>query len=536
MITGNEIWGPSATREMGMRTIHGIEMFTFLDMPENLYEMLARTADKYPEKCGIYDNWGHSETYASLKRRVDQMAAWLEGEAGVKKGSHVGMLLHNSREFCVTFYALAKMGAVSIPFPTKYREPELRALVEKADLDVLIYHEQFEEWVQGFPLEHVRCFRSQDEENGFGFRHLLTDEWIGREYTPSRGKLEDPIIIMFTSGTTSQSKGVVLRNYNAVHAIMTYCRVLDIKPRDKTIIPVPIYHITGLIALLGLFIYAGGSLYLYRRYDARRILECIRKEEITFMHGSPTVYGKMMDFKEEYPELPSLKVIACGSSYMPVEKMKEFHRWLPDTKFQVIYGMTETSSPALIFPGDSSVSEYAGAAGWPVPGIQFKFLDDKGKELGPGQVGEVWVRGSMVLEQYYKMETGLITSDHWLNTGDMGYYNEKYYVYIVDRKKDMINRGGEKIWCTDIEDEIQRIPGVKEVAVAGIPDAIYGEVAAAVVVAHPGTRLSREQIQDELKDRVARYKIPQKILFVDEIPKTPGLKVDKKHIRTMFGG
>ena len=207
MITGNEIWGPSATREMGMRTIHGIEMFTFLDMPENLYEMLARTADKYPEKCGIYDNWGHSETYASLKRRVDQMAAWLEGEAGVKKGSHVGMLLHNSREFCVTFYALAKMGAVSIPFPTKYREPELRALVEKADLDVLIYHEQFEEWVQGFPLEHVRCFRSQDEENGFGFRHLLTDEWIGREYTPSRGKLEDPIIIMFTSGTTSQSKG-----------------------------------------------------------------------------------------------------------------------------------------------------------------------------------------------------------------------------------------------------------------------------------------------------------------------------------------
>lgn len=134
MITGNKIWGPSATRKMGMRTIHGIEMFTFLDMPENLYEMLARTADKYPEKCGIYDNWGHSETYASLKRRVDQMAAWLEGEAGVKKGSHVGMLLHNSREFCVTFYALAKMGAVSIPFPTKYREPELRALVGKCRL------------------------------------------------------------------------------------------------------------------------------------------------------------------------------------------------------------------------------------------------------------------------------------------------------------------------------------------------------------------------------------------------------------------
>ena len=121
-----------------------------------------------------------------------------------------------------------------------------------------------------------------------------------------------------------------------------------------------------------------------------------------------------------------------------------------------------------------------------MPGIQFKFLDDKGKELGPGQVGEIgtWEYGAGTVLQDGNR---LITSDHWLNTGDMGYYNEKYYVYIVDRKKDMINRGGEKIWCTDIEDEIQRIPGVKEVAVAGIPDAIYGEVAAAVVVAHPGT-------------------------------------------------
>lgn len=531
MIRGQDLWNDTLLQEMEYREFHGYQVFTYRNMDQSFYHVLKNTAVKYENKIAFCDNWERSYTYGEFLILVDDMAAWLAANYGIKKGDHVGLLLHNSIEFCVAFYAAVKLGAVAVPFPSKYREPEIGALIGKADLNLLVYHEQFEAWVRHYPLDGTGLVRSEDEEHGYGFRHL---DMGGLPQIEPAGLLDDPVIIMFTSGTTSQSKGVVLHNYNTVHAVMVYQRLLGISPEDRTMIPVPIYHITGLVALLGLFVYTGGMIYLYRRYDAERILECIRANHITFMHGSPTVFGKLLDFKEEYPNLPSLRILACGSSYMPVEKMKEFHKWLPNLTFQIIYGMTETSSPALIFPYDAPTSIYAGAAGKPVPGMEFKFLGEKGEELGVGEIGEIWIRGSVVMEYYYNLKTDLISEDHWLNTGDMGYYNEDGYVYIVDRKKDMINRGGEKIWCTDVEEEIHRIPGIKDVSVVGIPDEVYGESAAAAVVPEAGGSTTGEYIRENLEQRVARYKIPVKFIFLKEIPKTPGMKTDKRRIRELF--
>lgn len=531
MIRGQDLWNDTLLQEMEYREFHGYQVFTYKNMDQSFYHMLKNTAAKYENKIAFCDNWERSYTYGEFLVLVDGMAAWLTANCGIKKGDHVGLLLHNSIEFCAAFYAAARLGAVAVPFPSKYREPEIGALIGKADLNLLIYHEQFEEWVRHYPLDGIGLVRSEDEEHGYGFRHL---DMGGLSQGEPAGRLNDPVIIMFTSGTTSQSKGVVLHNYNTVHAVMVYQRLLGIDPEDKTIIPVPIYHITGLVALLGLFVYTGGTVYLYRRYDAERILKCVKTNRITFMHGSPTVFGKLLDFKEEYKKLPSLRILACGSSYMPVEKMKEFHKWLPNLTFQIIYGMTETSSPALIFPYDAPTSIYAGAAGKPIPGMEFKFLGEDGRELGVNEVGEIWIRGSVVMEYYYNLKTDLISGDHWLNTGDMGYYNEDGYVYIVDRKKDMINRGGEKIWCTDVEEEIHRIPGVKDAAVVGIPDEVYGESAAAAVVLEPGVSMTGGEIRTNLEKRIARYKIPVEIIFLEEIPKTPGMKTDKRLIREMF--
>lgn len=339
---------------------------------------------------------------------------------------------------------------------------------------------------------------------------------------------------MFTSGTTSVSKGVVMKNYNVIHATMVYHRLCEITPEDKTIIPVPIYHVTGLIALLGLFVYSSGTVYLYRRYEAHRILECIEKNKITFMHGSPTVFGLLMDLKEEYPALPSLRMMLCGSSYMPVEKLKQLHKWLPTTEIRTVFGMTETASPGTLFPTDTALSIYPSSSGRPVPGLELKILDDDGHEVETGTVGTVYIRGANVVEYYYKMESPLFTEDGWLDTGDMGYQNEDAFVFFVDRKKDMVNRGGEKIWCTDVEDELIAFKGVKDAAVVGIPNEKYGEVAAAVVVLEKGAQLTEEQIKEEMLKEMARFKVPERILFLDAIPKTPGLKTDKKYIRTLF--
>ena len=276
------------------------------------------------------------------------------------------------------------------------------------------------------------------------------------------------------------------------------------------------------------------TVYLYRRYEAHRILECIEKNKITFMHGSPTVFGLLMDLKEEYPALPSLRMMLCGSSYMPVEKLKQLHKWLPTTEIRTVFGMTETASPGTLFPTDTALSIYPSSSGRPVPGLELKILEDDGHEVETGTVGTVYIRGANVVEYYYKMESPLFTEDGWLDTGDMGYQNEDAFVFFVDRKKDMVNRGGEKIWCTDVEDELIAFKGVKDAAVVGIPNEKYGEVAAAVVVLEKGAQLTEEQIKEEMLKEMARFKVPERILFLDAIPKTPGLKTDKKYIRTLF--
>lgn len=531
MIRGNTFWDTLTMNGMENKSYNEINVYSYGNIPPSLYHALQETAAKFPDKIAFYDNWERSYKYETFLHMVDSLAAYLKKTFKVTKGTHVGILLHNSIEFCASFFAIVKLGAIAIPFPTKYREPEIEQLIHKADLSVLLYSETFEQWILNYKLAGLGLLKSENEEIGYGFRHL---SFKGLHFDEGAGCLEDEVIIMFTSGTTSQSKGVVLCNYNVMNAVAIYNRILGISREDKTIIPVPIYHITGLVALLGLFVYTGGTVYLYRHYDAKRILTCIRDNEITFMHGSPTVFGLMLEYKKQFPSLPSLRILACGGSYMPKEKMKEIHKWIPNTRFQIVYGMTETSSPALIFPGDAPTSIYAGAAGKPIPGIEFKFLDEQKQELGCNKVGEIWIRGNVVTKGYYKMDTELIDKDHWLNTGDMGYYNEDGYIFIVDRKKDMINRGGEKIWCTDIEEELLRISGIKDAAIVGIHDDVYGETAAAVIVAKQGIELTVDEIYKALEKRVAKYKIPTKILFLTEVPKTAGMKVNKKLIKTMF--
>lgn len=531
MLNGNNLWHFGIINDMGWEVIHNHEVFTYKNKPNNLYETLLNSANKYPDRVALCDNWGHKDTYSSFLNKVTLFAQYLQSK-NVRKRHHVGLLLHNSREFAVAFYACAKIGAVSFPFPTKYRMPEIEALINQSDLDYLITTNSFEEEIINMNLG-IPIIVSQDEEKSFGYDYLLKGIRLTQNDFHSSAELSDEIIVMFTSGTTSQSKGVVLRNYNVIHAIITYQRILDIRESDKTIIPIPIYHITGLVALLGLFVFVGGTIYLYQRYDAKQILDCIEQEKITFMHGSPTVFSKLLEFKTQYA-CRSLRKLGCGSSYTPVNKLNEFHEWLPFCQFQVIYGMTETSSPALICPYDSPTSIYATAAGIPIPGVQFKICSDDGKELKENEIGELFIKGACVAENYYKLPDSEYFADGWLSTGDMAYFNNSNYIFIVDRKKDMINRGGEKIWCIDLEEELNKLEEIQESSVVGIADPIYGEVAVAVAVLNEGYVLDFESIKSRLKKKLATFKIPTQIKVVTEIPKTAGLKIDKRSIRKLF--
>lgn len=498
----------------------------YKEMPYSMYKSLLKTAQKAPEKICIIDDDGTACTYHQFLKLVDDFSKVLYHIYHVAKGAHVGVLLYNSIEFCASIYALNKLCAVAVPLSTKYRKPEILSLVGKADLNGIIYHKDFFEWFS----EDDEMFHIKMGTDGL---KTLPSGALFPEVPDLASSLEDRAILMFTSGTTSQSKGVLMANYNIMHAIAVYKEEFGITERDKTVLPVPAYHVTGLIAVMGLFIHAGGSIRLHKFFNAQRVLMEIKKYKLTFLHASPTVFSMLLEQKNDFTDLPSLRIFACGSGNMPKQKILEVKEWIPQLEFRTVYGLTETTSPATIFPEDAATSRHIGSSGKPVAGMEFQILDEDGKILEPLETGTVFVKGTTVTVGYYKLENDLL-KDGWLNTGDIGYFDEDGYLYLVDRKKDMINRGGEKICSFDVENVLYNMPGIKEAAVVAIPDERYGEVPAAMIVADAEEELNAEKLRVYMGERMAKYKIPVKFIFCHCLPMTPNMKIDKKKIREIL--
>ncbi|MDD3137934.1 MAG: class I adenylate-forming enzyme family protein [Lachnospiraceae bacterium] len=532
MINGNDLWPEKYTSDMiTLNYTKQYAVTTYPNLPHNLYEALVASSKKHPKKIAIIDDYNREYSYSKLLKMVDHFSSYLYYISNIQFGNHVGVMLYNSIEFCISFLAINKLGAIAVPLPSKFKENEVLSLVEKSNLQHIICDENFYNWFVPLETKEIRIIKSTNGQNGYGFSHLSASYLSP---SASIGNPSDPAIIMFTSGTTSQSKGALIKNYNIMHAIVSYQRILNITSQDISIIPIPIYHITGLVALLGLFLYSGATLYLHKFFDAKRVLTYVKEKGITFIHASPTVFSLLLQESSNFPKLPKLTQFACGSSNMPVEILKKVHQWLPHLSFHTVYGLTETTSPATIFPGNACTSNYIGSSGLPIPGTQFQILDDDGNDVPNGCVGEIAIKGTIVLTQYYHSVTDSLSEDGWLKTGDLGYFNSDNYLFIVDRKKDMINRGGEKIWSFDVENELYKIPDIVEAAVVGIPDDIYGEAVGAVVKVLSGSTLTITDIQLCLKNRIAKYKIPTQLLILEEIPLTTNSKIDKSKIKLLF--
>lgn len=528
MYKGNELWKKYIPDEIVSKRLPSGKMIeTFPGLPENLYEAVAGNAKKYPEKLAVEDNLGNRFTYEELKDAADRFASVLKYRFGVRKLDHVGIMLYSSVEFCVVFLALVKLGAVAVMLPTKFRKKEIRELTEKADLQIVICDTDYQSY---FEKTKISMLTFHSSAAGFGLGGLLEGEWP--QITGS-GSCEDISVMMFTSGTTSLSKGVLLANYSFMHAAAVYQRIFGITRQDSTVIPVPIYMITGLSALFGVMLLAGGTIYLQQFFHAKEVLQCVRDKKVTFMHAAPTVYTLLLEQCTEFAELPNLRLLACGGGRVSRKLIQRMYDWLPDCEFRTVYGMTETSSPATILPENAMDSPQTESNGIPVPGMLMKVVDDAGRECAPGQKGEILMKGMNLLCSYYNLETSLYRNG-WLHTGDVGYFTEEGYCYVVGRMKDMINRGGEKIIASDVEKEILRMEGIEETAVIGIADEVYGEVPAAVVKQDTRKKWNEEGVRQYLRKRMAGYKVPVKIRFVEKIPLTPNGKYDRKNMTDLF--
>lgn len=532
---GKDIWSADITKDMVKESPSEskTDTWTYPDLPKNMYQSFRKSADRLPDKTAVIDDLGRSYSYKELGENVHDFSSWLYIEFGVRRGKHVALMLYNSVEFCAAFLSLNRIGAVVIPLPTKFRRDEVCSLLDKSDVDMIITDAGFRDYFLTYRAKGIPVCEVPDGAGGYALGRYTAEETKEVLEEEKAAEASDMALLMFTSGTTSRSKGVTIRNYNIMHAVVSYQRTLGISEKDRAIIPVPIYLITGLVAVFGLLMHVGGTVYLNKFFDGKRVLEDIQKYDITFLHASPTVFTMLLKEKDEFTELPSLRMFACGSSNMPPGKIRMLHEWLPGCEFRTIYGLTETTSPGTVFPVDANKSLYIGSSGIPIPGLEFKITDENGRELEADMRGAVLVRGTNITEAYYKMETGAV-QEGWLDTGDIGYFNKEGYLYIVDRKKDMINRGGEKICSFDVENELSNMEGIEDAAVVGISDEVYGEVPVAVIKLKSGISMAEEEIRAQLKKRMASYKVPKKIKLVDKIPVTANLKIDKKKIRELF--
>ena len=531
MLNGNQYWDKKIVSQMVLCNYKGRSVYTYADARQNLYSDLYMSAQRAPDKPAIVTEDGTVTTYGEFLKYVQRFSQYLHYEKKVKKGDLVASLLFNTLEFCVAFYAVAKLGGVFIPISTKCKIDEWNSMLKRLPIRLVL--------LEHLIKEHAECIAEQNPGLDIVISHQkggFAPLYEGREYPEDpyfETCWEDDVIIMFTSGTTAKSKAVVLSNFNVANSVMTYEKILGITPEDKTIIATPIYHVTGLIALLGLFVHCGGTIYLQSSFKPERVLECAVKNDVTLIHASPTVFIMLLEKRKEFPGVPSLKTFACGSANIPPEVISELGAWLPNISFRTIYGLTESSSPATIFPTDAAKSEKIGSSGWPIPGMCAKIVDEKGQELPPGEAGELLLLGSVILDRYYNSNDAL-SPDGWFNTGDIAKYDKDGYIYIVDRKKDMINRGGEKIWSNEVENTIARMPGIAEVAVFGIPHRKYGEIPMAIVREKAKGSVDPQKVREYVLQNIAKFKAPEHVVLVDEIPKTDNGKIDKKRLRLMY--
>lgn len=533
MYKGEDLWKKPEIQVVKKTLSNGKVITTYPDLPKNIYSSFRATAERHMEKVAVVDDEGRQYSYKKMMEMTDDFSSWLIHEFGVTRRKHVALMLYNSIEFCTTFLSLNRIGAVVVPLPTKFKMEEVHALVEKSDVEFIICDEKFEDYFEKYQQNLNICIVPDGKEK-YGLETFTsTKDLSAIEEIEEKATDVDLALMLFTSGTTSMSKGVTIRNYNIMHAVESYHKVLGITEEDKAIIPVPIYLVTGLVAVFGLMIHIGGTVCLNRFFDAKRVLEDINKYGITFFHASPTVFTLILKERKHYPELPMLRMFACGSCNMPPEKIKMLHEWLPKSEFRTIYGLTETTSPGTVFPTDASSSPYIGSSGIPIPGSAYKIVDEEGNEVKDGEQGEILVKGSNITENYYKSKR-VALEDEWLHTGDIGWFNTEGYLYIADRKKDMINRGGEKICSYDVENKLLEMNGVEDAAVVGIPDELYGEVPAALIKLKKGTVIEEAEIKAFLKSQMASYKVPQKILFTENIPLTENMKINKRKVRKMF--
>lgn len=500
----------------------------------NIGEWVTKWASLQPEKPAIIYE-GRVITYKDINERINKTAQMLQ-TLSVGKGDRVGVLMYNTYQLVEIFFALAKLGAIFVPLNTRLVSAELEYIIKDSGLKVLIFGDAFtsvlEPLIDTLPIEKEKyiCLGRQPAW-ATNYENEMAKDWSPDEPTANESTGgEDPVIIMYTSGTTGSPKGAVLSHrktfFNALNANIYY----GLTPYDIMLAPRPMFHSGGLLVELCPMFYKGATLIMQGRFKPVEYLTNIEKYKVTILEVAATVLRFILEEGDiEKYDLSSLRSVITGGERVPPTLLEDYAR--KGITVSQIYGQTETST--LTWLAKEDAVRKLGSVGKPVFHGDVRIVDKKGNQVKPGDVGEIVVSGYITMNGYWgkpELTDGTIVNG-WLHTGDLARVDEEGFFYIVDREKDMYISGGENVYPAEIEKAFLQNTKVLNVGVTGIPDQKWGEVGLAAIVLRDGENMTEEEALAFCESRIAKYKIPRVVRFVKQLPMNAAEKVMRRKLR-----
>lgn len=492
-----------------------------------LGDIVSKTANQKKEKvAAVLDN--KQIKFGELEKESNQLAHGLIS-LGINPSDMVSIMLPNSIEFLITYLGVIKSGATMVPLNISFKAPAVEYILNNSEAKIIITSKTFLPLIKKCNLKSIKNIILVDGEAAVDY--LLLSEFAEEKTTLPKLKNIDQeftAACLYTSGTTGQPKGAMLSHHNLIFDTQKTIEHLQIDDSDRYLCVLPMFHAFAETVCMLLPMFLGAEIVIIDRFLPEKVLKTIQEKNVTFFAGVPTMYSALLNVKNKNNyDLSHLNLCISGGAAMPQQTMEDFEKTF-NVKILEGNGPTETSPVAYINPVDGE--RKSGSVGLPIPETRVKIIDENDNELDIGEIGEIAVQGEHVMKGYYKMpqETEKTLRGGWLHTGDLGKMDTDGYVYIVDRKKDMINVGGMNVYPREIEEQLYKHPKIREAAVVATKDELRGEIPKAVIVLKEGENATEREIQKYCMRYFANYKIPKLVDFLDELPKNATGKIDKK--------
>lgn len=502
-------------------------------MQTNIGLFLAKRARLDPDLTGLVFE-GQELSFRAWNAHANRAAHAFAG-LGVRAGDRVGVLMTNSLEFLECFFGLAKIGAIVVPLSWRLTPPELAFIANDAGICALAYGAEFTTTVAALrgriaAQHYVAAGEAAAEDHSYA---ALTAAASDAEPEPA-GAGGDALVIMFTSGTTGKPKGAVLSHDNLFYDSCTVALSTDWRWSDRVLIALPLFHIGALIDVV-IDVHVGSTTVLMKAFDPAGFLRTLQDQKINSFLAVPAMLHFMLQLPalREF-DLSSVRWALCGTAPVPVPLIRAWAQH--GIAIQQVYGLTECSGGAAVLSAARALDK-VGSTGLPMFHTDIRVVDANGKDAGTGEIGEVIIRGPHVMREYWNnpQATAETVQGGWLHSGDLGRLDDEGFLYIVERKKDMVISGGENIYPAEIESVLVELPQCAEVAAIGVPDPAWGEAVCAVVRLKQGQSLTLEEVVAHCSGKLGKYKIPKKLVLTDEpLPRNPTGKLLKRVLREKY--